>query len=257
MAFDIGDFRSKIDQTGGTSQSNLFDAVIWLPTGLDTLLGGTQLTTTHLSLTCEGAEFPGVDIAPLEYRHHAFVRRIPYHYTFSPITLTFYCTGLHQEKSIFDAWVRACVDKQTGLVQYRLDSTGSPQYEGRIIINQYRQDGTYTYLAECDEVIPLSVTPINLNWGDDSIERLSVTFAYTRWFNYIEGGQPSGTPVPQNTLNILAGLGQEVAGLFGGVGGLVSGIKSGNLNQAIAGGSEAIAAGTDIFNQVSNFTNEI
>jgi len=153
--------------------------------------------TQQLSLTCEASELPGVDITPIEYRHHAFKKYIPHYLNYSPLVLTFYCTGQMMEKRFFDYWINQCIPKSSGLVNYRLDNNGSPLYEAQININQYDQAGNLTYFALAQDAFPISLSPLNQNWGDDSIHRLTVTFIFTKWLTGDDGISGLPTRIPQ------------------------------------------------------------
>lgn len=190
MAFNVNDFLSNIENANEVAKADKFDVVFALPQQLTGPFGPMQL-----ALTCEASELPGIDITPIEYRHHAFIKRIPHHITYSPVTFTFYCTGQMLEKQFFDMWADFCIPKATGLVNYRLDNLGNPQYESSITINQYDQTGNRTYFAQLEEAWPISVSALNLNWSDDSVHRVTVTMAYTKWLTAADGAVGASTPV--------------------------------------------------------------
>lgn len=205
MAFNIQDFITNLDQNNMTSHANMFDVVMTLPAAI-----GDVNASRELSLVCEAAEFPGIDVAQIQYRHYGFSKYIPHALTFTPLNLTFYCTGQMTEKRIFDAWVNLCVDVTTGLVTYRLDSNGQPNYETTITINQYDPIGDYTYFAQAEEAFPISVSPLMTNWSDDSVHRVSVQFIFTKWKNIDEGVPGAstnvsnpGVPFASNFTNLL------------------------------------------------------
>lgn len=250
MAFEINDFTSAMS---GHAHADKFDVVFGLPSGLQ--IAGVD--AKYLSLQCEAAEFPGVDINPIEYRHHAFIRRVPGHVNYTPLTFTFYCNSQMLEKQFFEGWMNLCIPKQSGLVSYRLNNMGSPLYEATITVNQYSQSGAYTYFAQADEVWPISVGQLSTSWADDSIQRLTVTFAYTRWWTAADGAQGAPTGSPQNTgpqgIGLITNIGAEFAMLSNGIKTILSGK---NPNQLLSGVSESVVGGGSILNQVNNFTNE-
>jgi hypothetical protein len=211
MAFQINDFLAALNNNGDRATADKFDVYLKIPSALSTL----SKNYNQLYLMCEGAELPGADITPIEYRHYGFIQRIPHHYTFYPLTLTFYCTGYMFEKRFFDAWLNLLIDKKSGLLNYRLDSGGSPNYETNIFINQYAQDGTPSYWALFEDALPVSISQMNTNWGDDSTHRLTVQFLFTKWFNGDETNQSdpglatnfssTGSPLISNFANQLLG----------------------------------------------------
>lgn len=211
MAFRIGDFTTNINKFGETARADKFDCIIGLPA---TMAGSTAYGPRELALQCEASELPGVDIIPIEYRHHAFIKRMPHHVQFSPITLTFYCTGGMLEKQLFDAWTNLCVNRTTGLVNYRDDDSGNKNWEGTVYINQYDMVGNWTYFAAAQEAFPISVQPLGLNWGDDSIHRLAVTFGFTKWLVAADGAQGASTGVQQSASSIVSNYTNLIPTLF-------------------------------------------
>jgi hypothetical protein len=207
MAFNVYDFLSNIENANEVAKADKFDVVFALPQQLTGPYGPVEL-----ALTCEASELPGIDITPIEYRHHAFIKRIPHHISYSPVTFTFYCTGQMLEKQFFDMWTDFCIPKATGLVNYRLDNLGNPQYESSVTVNQYDQVGNRTYFAQLDEAWPISVSALNLNWSDDSIHRVTVTMVYTKWLTAADGAVGASTPVQRggglinNFTNALVGV---------------------------------------------------
>lgn len=209
MSFNVNEFISHLDQNNMVAHANMFNVNITVPTGLAS--GGYGMR--ELQLTCESAELPGVDITPIEYRHYAFAKRIPHHFNFSPLSLTFYCTGTMMEKRFFDAWMNLCISKDSGLINYRLDNNGNPQYESDITISQFDTAGHVTYFAQAFECMPISVSPLNTNWADDSVHRVNVQFLFTKWKNLDEGAfnqSPNannpGIPFVSNFTNILGNI---------------------------------------------------
>jgi len=178
--FNIDDFRSHYSKYGEVAKADKFLVQLTPPA----LLRTSEFGAKELTFQCEAAEFPGIDITPIEYRHYAFVKRIPGHLNFTPLTLTFYCNGEMVEKKFFDVWFSACIARMgqaAGTVEYRLDDTGTPNYETDIKIMQYDQVSREVYYSEALECMPLSMSALQTNWSDDSIHRLSVTFGFTKW----------------------------------------------------------------------------
>lgn len=178
MAFNIQDFISNLDGNNQISKSDLFDVFIQLPTQVSQ---GTGYGMQQLSLQCEVSELPGRDITLIEYRHYAFIKRIPHMNQYGHTTFTFICTGNLIEKQLFDRWLDLMVPVDTGLVNYPLDDNNNSLYESQIGINQYDVAGNLIYTINLIDAIPTSVTSMALDWNNDQVHRLSVTFAYPKW----------------------------------------------------------------------------
>lgn len=135
MPFNINEFISHTNRYGEYARSDKFDVRISVPKSLD---GRTQgFKSKELSFQCEAAELPGRTINMIEYRHHAFIERIPYFNTFDNITLTFYCNNDFLEKKFFDSWIDSMVPLRSGLVKYFQDDSYENQFTSRIQIRQY------------------------------------------------------------------------------------------------------------------------
>lgn len=196
MAFRIQDFITNLDQQGMTAHANHFDCSMSLPYALYV---ASNFTSQQLQMVCEASELPGIDIQSLDYRHYGFTKHLPQHINYAPLSLTFYCTAQMQEKLLFDTWMAQCVDVNSGLVTYRLDSSGNPQYETDITVNQYDPAGDLIYSVKVLEAFPISVSALNTNWSDDSVHRLNVQFLYTKWLNMLQQGQTNSGLPPANS----------------------------------------------------------
>jgi hypothetical protein len=213
MSFSIQEFQSNLSTYSERASADKFDVLISLPKQLispspivkalsavpvlqqplqlfsktlGTLIGGPlgSYGPRELALQCEAGELPGIEITPVEYRHYGFTRRIPHHLNFTPLTLTFFCTGQMMEKKLFDNWMNLCIaidGNSAGLISYREDTDGHLQYEATIQIRQYNQVGYITYVAKATECMPIAVSPLTTNWSDNNTHRVTVTFLYTKW----------------------------------------------------------------------------
>lgn len=188
MAFKINDFRTHFSKNNEFARADKFEAWITVSNPILQKMMGTK----ELALQCEISELPGRAASMIEFRHHAFVNRIPHYNVFQDVNFTFYCNGNMTEKKFFDQWMDLMVPVQTGLVNY-FDETA---YATEIKIKQYGntvgKDGKPEVIYECTliDAIPTSIAPLALNWQDDSIQRLQVNFAYKKWY-------PAGyNPIP-------------------------------------------------------------
>jgi hypothetical protein len=145
--------------------------------------GGYNFSSESSSLryACNAAELPGVTITPLEFRHYAFMQRIAHHPTFTPVTFNFYCFGGMQERAYFEYWANSLVSFQSGLVNYPQDAAGNPQTTTSITVTQYANDNTPIYKVTMFDAFPINIGPMTLNWADDRVHELSITFGYTKW----------------------------------------------------------------------------
>lgn len=174
--FDINAFRTNISAHNELAKSDKFAVMMNLPRAA---LGLAQ--PQDITLLCEGAELPGRDINLIEFRHYGFTKRIPHMNQYGQATFTFIMTGDMELKKLFDYWMDFMVPTSTGLVSYPLDGSGNYQYETDITVVQYDMQGTPVYSVKFLEAMPTSISQISQSWSDDSVERLTVTFAFKKW----------------------------------------------------------------------------
>ncbi len=190
MTFNINEFRTHIASQNEFSLSNKFNVLINAPDFLSDLGYMSQLT-----LACSIAELPGVDIAPTEFRHYGFIQRTPYHLNFAPVTLTFLCTGKMNEKKFFDAWMSGMIPFNSGMAEYP-DAGGVDRKFGEITINQYDNMGAKVYSVTLKDAMPVSMQNLSLDWSNESIHHLPITFVYKKWITAdIDVAPPMNDPV--------------------------------------------------------------
>ena len=179
MAFRINDFISHAGKYGEFARADKFDVRIPVPKAL---IRNQAFTSRELTLQCEAAELPGRNVNMIEYRHHSFTERVPHFNTFGETSLTFYCNNEFAEKKFFDAWIDSMVPIYSGLVKYYQDDSYDNLYTSNIVLRQYKLTSEEPiYRCTLVEAIPTAISPLSLNWSDDSIHRLQVSFAFKLW----------------------------------------------------------------------------
>lgn len=189
-----------------------FAVMIFQPPGLIAggllggLIGQTKATrslaplinTTGLTLQCEQAMIPGYTINTVEQRvfgNPFSIAANPADY--APLELQFISMGDMWERKFFEDWMEFIMPKgserrySNDIVSELFNVDGTERAAGTAIYrNQYIStiqvisfhdtgipNARYTY----DECYPVAVAPAQLNWGDDGISRVNVTFKYTTW----------------------------------------------------------------------------
>ena len=195
--FSITGFLGHLNNQKEFSYASKFNAIISVPPFLKFLDYGRELI-----LSCENAELPGVEINQIELRHYSFIQRVPARLSYTPVTLLFYCTGNMKEKRFFDVWADNIVPFHTGLVEYPIDHG----IYSTVKINQFDLQGNVTYSVNLIDAYPISVSPVMLNWADDSVNKLQVVFAFKKWIssdtNRIEISDGNNSqPVDQTLVN--------------------------------------------------------
>jgi len=188
--FTIDEFRNNLTKHNEVAKADKFMVFIYFPfssgqTGVGSGGSGPPSWSTirELSLQCEISELPSRDVDMIEYRHYGFLRRIPHANRYGIASFTFYCTGDMHEKKFFDSWLDSMVPTNSGLVSYPINEFNQQMYECNIDINQYDPMGNIMYQAKLIDAIPTTISPLNQNWSDDSVHRLTVTFAFRKWIS--------------------------------------------------------------------------
>lgn len=172
MAGSIADFKTSFKTD--LARANRFDVTINPPL---TLLSNVPLNSRQLKYRCEVSQLPGRTFATAERKTYGPVEKVPYLTTYEDIDLTFLIDGDMGIKYFFDSWLDLVNPKATNNFNYR--ST----YATSIIITQYGVDNKPVYTAELFDAYPVSMNQMDLDWSSDSVHKLTVTFAYTKWQN--------------------------------------------------------------------------
>ena len=188
-----------------------------------------------LRFQCEAAELPGYTINTVDARIYGVPAPAASTATFSDINLTFICAGDLWEKQLFDRWMNLVVPINNYHVRYK------SEYVSKINITQFYETGEPSYIVTLWNAFPVNLSPLTLNWGDDGIHKLSVTFKYDYWStNNIErpGGDPrapspaqpsqSTAPIGAGGTSFKPGDGKQTDGIRFGAqipGGFVEGIS--------------------------------
>lgn len=193
MAF-VDRFLSHYSRHADYSKTSKFETVISIGGDLLARVG----SPTDLRFQCEVSELPGYNINTVEGKVYGATYAVAANPVFNELNLTFICAGDMWEKRFFDDWMEYILPKQNFLARYR------NEYVGTITVTQYSEvsikteeesfasseiGNIKTYRVKFLEAFPTSVAPIALNWADDSVNRLAVTFKYRRWEREL-GGKP-------------------------------------------------------------------
>lgn len=171
MAGSIVDFKSSFRKE--LARPNRFDVVLTSPTVL-------WSTPKLLSYRCESAQLPGRTFATTEQKTYGPIEKFPYLTTYNDLDLTFIVTDDMEEKYIFDSWLEKINPSRTNNFAYKSD------YSTLITVNQYNLENKLTYSADFLDAYPISINQMDLDWSSDGYHKITVTFAYTRWFNRTE-----------------------------------------------------------------------
>jgi hypothetical protein len=139
--------------------------------------------TFDLRFQCEASELPGYNINTVDGRYYGVSSPVASVASFNDINLTFICAGDFWEKRMFDKWMNLIIPFNNYNPEYR-DNYVSPKIE----INQFADYGEgpslkpkIIYTVALYNAFPSIVAPLQVNWADDGVHRLNVTFKYEYW----------------------------------------------------------------------------
>ena len=172
MAGSISEFKSSFRTD--LARPSRFDVIIPIPV---VLFQSPLVTSKSLTYRCEAAVLPGRTFETHEQKTYGPIEKFPHLTSYTDVDLTILMDDDMKQKYAFDAW---------------LDNINSPidnnysykdQYSTTITINQYDVTNKLSYSVDLYEAFPTSVNQLDLDWSNDGVHKLSVTFAYTYWRN--------------------------------------------------------------------------
>ncbi len=175
MAFSVNQFRNHFAKHNDFAKTSKFDVRITAPSGLG-------LDASDLRFQCETTELPGYTVNTVDGRYYGVANPVASFPSFADLTLTFICAGDFWEKKLFDRWMNLVIPINNYNPNYK-DTYTSP----KIVINQFsevaNQNNTASviYCVSFFGAFPTAIAPMNMNWADDGIHRLAVTFRYEYW----------------------------------------------------------------------------
>jgi hypothetical protein len=176
--FKVSDFINHFNKHSDFAKTSKFEVLISPPSFI------ADLQTYDLRFQCESTELPAYNLNTVENRQYGVglpVASTPA--AFADITLTFICAGDMWEKKLFDRWMNSVIPINNYNPRYKDEYTTS-----KIEINQYTEvadnpnmQSQKIYSAVLFNAFPVSIGALSLNWADDGIHRLPVTFKYDYW----------------------------------------------------------------------------
>lgn len=171
MAGSINDFKSSF--SGDLARSSKFDVSIPIPLTMIPYVTSSK----NLKYRCESAQLPGRTFATTEQKTYGPIEKYPYLTSFTDLDLTFLVDDDMNQKVLFDAWLNYINPQYNNNFRYKGD------YATIITVNQYDVTNELSYSVNFYDAYPISINQMDLNWSDESVHKLVVTFAYTYWQN--------------------------------------------------------------------------
>lgn len=196
MPTNINDILQSFNQD--LARPNRFDVTIIPPAALrPNLTNGSVPGNSYANLLayrCEIAQLPGRHLSTIEQKTYGPFEKFPHHTTYTDIDLTFIVDGDMVEKYFFDAWLEYINPTNNFNIAYKGD------YCTDIQISQYDVANRLTYKATLVDAYPIGINQMDLDWSNDGFHKLSVTFAYTYWYNDTQGSNQSLPPTDSDSV---------------------------------------------------------
>lgn len=251
MTFNVQNIVSSLNKQGVAKTSH-FEVQLTSPFG--------SSDERDMMYRADAAELPGRTMTTVDgYKpsNYGPMTKIAYGQLYADITVTFLLSEDLREKEYFEIWQNSMVNTgafeesggRAGYANSKFNPNYYDNYVGSMVIRQYGSGGELRTIHTFNEVMPTIMQPIQMNWNDDGMAKLTVTFAYRNYkvaFNKSQQprfGSKFGFSIGPNGIAIsgsIPGIG-NVSANQNGITGNVGGFNLTNL-QAKGGVASSIAS---------------
>lgn len=186
MAFNLSEFKSRVDAFGGPARTSLFTVELY----------GTPnnpyVRENELLFFCNNVTMPGINVETIDTRRNAIdlPQSIPTAISKEPLQCSFMLDSDHRILSFFHTWSQKVVNYSTQGGNFSSVDDQLPyelgykdEYSCNMSIKYYSVQGDRTrfYETVLGGVYPTTVQSVNLTWAEnDSIATLPIGFSYDR-----------------------------------------------------------------------------
>jgi hypothetical protein len=152
---------------------------------------GKAINTASMTFQVEQAVLPGYQINTTEQRIFGAPFTQAATPIFEPFQLSILCAGDMWERKFIEDWMELILPREPKKFAikdlFNADSSGKrppftaayrEQYCSTIEVVQFHDTGIPSVRYKFEEAFPVDMNPQQLNWGDNDIHRLVVTFHY-------------------------------------------------------------------------------
>ena len=166
MAEPINDLKTIISSKGGLARPNFFSVVFTFPDGI-------AYDSREMTILCESAQMPGININTNEFQSTRQAVKMPYGFIKEDVNFTFLITNDFGIKKSFDSWVQSVIDTENYRLKYRDD------YAKEVTINQLDKNEKVLHSVTLQKAFPININTIELsNATENSIQRVTVAMTY-------------------------------------------------------------------------------
>lgn len=181
MAFNINEFKGRIQRYGGLARTSLFEV---------RFAGGnlpTNIPIDDARFFCQNVTMPGVnlDVMPYKVGGVGYPEFMPMNSTPESLNAVFMLDSSHRILAFFHAWINSVVNVsgEAGVINglERKEINYKADYQGSMTINFFSAYSQSVYTCTYEGVYPTQVGTVTLNWADsNTIATLPVNFSYNR-----------------------------------------------------------------------------
>lgn len=184
----IEDFLSTV-RNKGIARASQFSVQIFPPQALlSTSTEKNYGNLNNLTLFCEGATIPGMNITTRAARIHNLdiQRPMTIDYLGEGASFDFLVDGSWDVKNFFDDWSDLIIDRNREINEYNKiigSIVVNALHEGPINADDFSQPFKehIRYAVRLDNAFPRAVGSLQTNYNDTGVHRLNVTFSYKYW----------------------------------------------------------------------------
>ena len=185
MAFNVSEFKSKINDTG-LAKTNLFFVTITLPSSLRFI--EQTIVTQELKFLCKTVDLPelNIQVADIKNKGYGPVQYSPVDIQYPSLTTMFMVDGDYAVVKFFHRWMQEIVNYDVsggyasanrGINPYEF--AYKEEYAGTVDVLMYSPNDKKTYNYKFSNAFPVTIGNITSSWENvDEILSLPVTFAY-------------------------------------------------------------------------------
>lgn len=188
MPWNIADFKAHTQRGGDFLKANKFLVRIPLPPILrgKTIVPGVSLSSQQavLEYYAEAASIPGVSLSTTDYRRQGVgnIEKAVWGAIFNDMDVTFTLDQTSRNWNLFQIWMNAIynydIDRGTEFeVAYKDDIVTTMSI---FVYNEFSPDSP-VITVDLFDVYPVSISEVQLNWGDNNLAKLNVRFNYRSW----------------------------------------------------------------------------
>jgi hypothetical protein len=160
----------------GIAKPNRFTVYFQAPNTLANAGPFAPNAMQNIALYCNRATLPGISVSTTPIRTTGEVMNVAYDRNFEPCTLTFYADIGMNAKFFFEEWINSIQDRDDRTFAYYDDYTIP-----KMVIDVETVNNQPAYRVELYKAYPKSVSDVVLDYANNGLMEISVTFEYRYW----------------------------------------------------------------------------